>query len=87
MLGYGTYRFKTRGRVDLLDPNTVFGLFIWEYPQCFEGSDEWWNPASEFDIEFSRWGQPGNDFAQFVAQPYWWGGNISRFEMPEPTPA
>jgi len=87
VLGYGTYRFKTRGRVDLLDPNTVFGLFLWEYPQCFEGSDEWWNPASEFDIEFSRWGQPGNDFAQFVAQPYWWGGNISRFAMPEPTPA
>ena len=87
VLGYGTYRFKTRGRLDLLDPNVVFGLFLWEYADCYADEVMWWNPPNEFDIEFSRWGQRGDDFAQFVAQPYWWGGNISRFEMPEPTPS
>ncbi len=86
VLGYGTYRFKTRGRLDLLDPNVVFGLFLWEYPGCYEDEVMWWNPPNEFDIEFSRWGQPGADVGQFVAQPYWWGGNISRFALPDPAP-
>ena len=83
-LGYGTYRFKTRGRMDLLDRNVVFGLFLWEYPQCYRPDVNWWNPPSEFDIEFSRWGNPDPDYAtgQFVAQPYDWNGNISRFDTP-----
>ncbi len=83
-LGYGTYRFKTRGRMDLLDRNVVFGLFLWEYPQCYSGNVNWWNPASEFDIEFSRWGNsdPNYETGQFVAQPYDWWGNISRFDIP-----
>jgi hypothetical protein len=86
VLGYGTYRFKTRGRLDLLDPNVVFGLFLWEYADCYADEVMWWNPPNEFDIEFSRWGQPGNDVGQFVAQPYWWGGNTSRFALPNPAP-
>lgn len=83
-LGYGTYRFKTRGRMDLLDRNVVFGLFLWEYPQCYSGSVNWWNPASEFDIEFSRWGNANPNYApaQFVAQPFDWPGNIDRFDLP-----
>ena len=59
VLGYGTYRFKTRGRLDLLDPNVVFGLFLWEYADCYADEVMWWNPPNEFDIEFSRWGQRG----------------------------
>ena len=82
-LGYGTYQFVTRGRVDQLDPNIVFGLFIWEYVNCYESSVMWWNPPNEFDIEFSRWGDPGAFEGQFVAQPYDWPGNIKRFDIPD----
>ncbi|MCP4835924.1 MAG: hypothetical protein GY895_14310 [Phycisphaera sp.] len=82
-LGYGTYRFVTRGRVDQLDPNVVFGLFIWEYVSCYDSSVMWWNPPNEFDIEFSRWGDPDDVAAQFVAQPYDWPGNIHRFDVPD----
>jgi hypothetical protein len=80
-LGYGDYVFTTVGRLDLLDPHAVFGLFLWQYPPCWDDSYGWWNPANEFDIEFSRWGDAGNDLAQFVAQPYSWAGNLSRFDM------
>ncbi|MBC01868.1 MAG: hypothetical protein CMJ34_01005 [Phycisphaerae bacterium] len=82
-LGYGTYRFVTRGRLDQLDPNVVFGLFIWEYVSCYENSVMWWNPPNEFDIEFSRWGDPDAVEGQFVAQPYDWPGNIFRFDIPD----
>lgn len=80
-LGYGDYVFTTRGRLDLLDPHSVLGMFLWQYPQCWDDSYVWWNPANEFDIEFSRWGNPANDVAQFVAQPHDWSGNMSRFDM------
>lgn len=82
-LGYGRYRFVTRGRVDRLDPNIVFGLFIWEYVSCYAADVMWWNPPNEFDIEFSRWGDPNAWPAQFVAQPFDWPGNISRFDIPD----
>jgi hypothetical protein len=79
-LGYGDYIFTTEGRLDLLDPNAVLGLFIWEYGPCYDPAQVWWNPYNEFDIEFSRWGNPGSDIGQFVAQPWDWPGNISRFD-------
>jgi len=79
-LGYGDYIFTTEGRLDLLDPTAVFGLFTWQYGPCWDEAYLWWGPYNEFDIEFSRWGDPGNDLAQFVAQPWDWGGNISRFD-------
>ncbi len=79
-LGYGDYVFTTKGRLDLLDPNVVFGLFTWEYGPCWDYGYLWWNPYNEFDIEFSRWGDPGADIAQFVCQPWDWGGNRSRFD-------
>jgi hypothetical protein len=78
-LGYGDYIFTTRGRLDLLDPNVVLGLFTWQYGPCYDPSYLWWGPYNEFDIEFSRWGNASNDIGQFVAQPYDWPGNISRF--------
>jgi hypothetical protein len=79
-LGYGDYIFTTVGRLDQLHENTVFGLFVWQYGPCWSEEYLWWNPYNEFDIEFSRWGDPGNSIGQFVAQPYDWPGNISRFD-------
>ena len=81
-LGYGTYRWHTSSRLDQLDPNIIFSPFLWEYAQCYDGNG-WWNPPNEFDIEFSRWGDPNRLPAQFVAQPYDWPGNMERFDIPE----
>ncbi|MFA6410627.1 MAG: hypothetical protein WCW26_03590 [Candidatus Buchananbacteria bacterium] len=61
-LGYGTYTFKTRGRVDQLDPNLVLGIFTWD-----PGASEQYH--RELDIEFSRWGNPINEIGQYVVQP------------------
>ncbi len=68
-LGYGDYRFTTRGRVDDLDPNLIFGLFIWEYQASYEGIEDS-NVANEFDIEFGTWKDPDRAPAQFVCQPW-----------------
>ena len=79
-LGYGDYVFTTRGRLDLLDRNTVFGLFLWEYGSCYDTGYLWWNPYNEIDVEFSRWGTAGSADAQFVAQPAQ-AGNLYRFNV------
>lgn len=79
-LGYGDYIFTTEGRIDNLHPNAVFGMFVWEYRACYPPEDTWWGPYNEFDIEFSRWGNPANPAAQFVAQPYDYPGNLSSFD-------
>lgn len=42
---YGDYTWEVSNRIDNLDPNVVFGLFLY--------SDE---HDHEYDIEFSRWG-------------------------------
>ena len=79
-LGYGDYIFTTVGRLDALDPGVVLGLFLWQYGACYDPAYLWWNPYNEIDIEYSRWGDPGRDVGQFVAQPYDYPGNISRFD-------
>lgn len=78
-LGYGDYVFTTLGRLDQLDRNAVLGLFLWQYGPCYDPENGWWNPYNEIDVEISRWGDPANDLGQFVAQPYDYPGNISRF--------
>jgi hypothetical protein len=52
-LGYGTYVFQLRGRVDLMDPNMVVGFFTWdnEVPEL---------EYRELTIEFTRGGDPKN---------------------------
>ncbi len=80
-LGYGDYIFTTRGRLDTLDPTTVFGLYLWEYGPCYDPAYLWWNPYNETDIEFSRWGVPNGPNAQFVNQPFDWAGNRQQFSM------
>jgi hypothetical protein len=79
-LGYGDYVFTTQGAVDQLDVRAVLGLFLWQYGPCWAPEYLWWNPYNEIDIEFSSWGNPLDDVAQFVAQPYDWGGNINRYD-------
>ncbi len=79
-LGYGDYRFTTRGDLDAFADNVVFGVFLWQYPPCDPGPNRW-NQTNEFDVEISRWGDPNNANAQFVAQPYDWAGNIDRFDI------
>jgi hypothetical protein len=79
-LGYGDYIFTTIGRIDQLHQNIVLGMFLWEYGPCWSDTYTWWNAYNEIDIEYSRWGDPGRDIGQFVAQPYDWGGNIDRFD-------
>lgn len=78
-LGYGDYIVTTVGRLDLLDPQVVLGLFLWEYGPCWSDGYLWWNPYNEVDIEYSRWGNLAQDIGQFVAQPYDYPGNLSRF--------
>ncbi|MFC1800342.1 T9SS type A sorting domain-containing protein [Candidatus Eisenbacteria bacterium] len=80
-LGYGDYIFTTVGEVDQFHQNTVLGLFIWQYGPCWGEQYLWWNPYNEIDVEFSRWGDPGNDPAQFMVQPWDWPGSGSRFEL------
>lgn len=80
-LGYGDYVFTTRGRLDQFDVNTVLGLFLWEYGACYDVNYLWWNPYNEIDVEFSRWGNPGNANMQFVAQPFNGAGNLVRFNV------
>lgn len=79
-LGYGDYIVTTEGRLDLLDPQAVLGLFLWQYGPCWDESYFWWNPFNEIDIEYSRWGDPAASIAQFVAQPYDHPGNLERFD-------
>ena len=79
-LGYGDYILTTQGRLDLLDPQVVLGIFLWQYGPCWDDGYLWWNPYNEIDIEYSRWGNPSSDLGQFVAQPYDYPGNINRFD-------
>ena len=79
-LGYGDYVLTTEGRLDLIDPHAVFGIFLWQYGPCWDEAYFWWNPYNEVDIEYSRWGDPGTGIGQFVAQPFDHPGNIERFD-------
>jgi len=73
-LGYGTYSFTVED-ISQLEPNVVFGMFMWDY-STDQGSNR------EFDIEVSRWGDPDSQNAQFVLQPNYAPMNISRFAAP-----
>jgi hypothetical protein len=79
-LGYGDYIVATQGRLDLIDPLAVLGIFLWQYGPCWDTAYLWWNPYNEVDFEYSRWGSPANDIGQFVAQPYDFPGNLERFD-------
>jgi hypothetical protein len=73
-LGYGEYRIVVQNTAGL-DPNVVFGLFLWD-----TSAPELQN--REIDIEVSRWGVPGDRNAQCVLQPYTKAGHRARFQLP-----
>lgn len=72
--GHGAYAFTVDSRVDALDDNEILGLFTWD-----DDAPEF--NYREIDFEFSRWGDPGNDNAQFVVQPWDTPGNRYRFDI------
>lgn len=72
--GYGRYAFTVRGRSDLLDENTVLGLFTWD-------TDASQYHHREIDVELSRWSNPQNDNTQYVVQPWGVPGNMYRFDI------
>jgi hypothetical protein len=55
--GYGEYRFYVASNPAKYDPEIVAGLFTYE------------TDTREIDIEFSRWGNPGNVDGWFTIQP------------------
>lgn len=61
-LGYGTYEFYVKGRLDELDPNAVLGLYTYDN----QAEDEYYR---EIDMEFAKWGNPGSKLGQYVIQP------------------
>ena len=75
-LGYGTYTFETKGRVDIIDKNAVLGLFTWD--------DDPAQNHREIDIEISKWGQDTNQNSQFVVQPWTVSENMHRFNLQLP---
>lgn len=65
---YGMHRFYVIARLDSLDRDVVFALFIYT------------NDTTEIDIEFSEWGQIIPSYnAQYVIQPGWHSGNLEHF--------
>lgn len=74
-LGHGLYLWRVASPLHTLDPNSLFSLSLFPHASAAEG----------LDIEFSRWGNPGAENAQFVVQ----GGveeNRLVFTMPPVTP-
>jgi parallel beta-helix repeat protein len=74
--GYGRYVFHTRGRVDLLDPCMVLGMFTWD-----DAPDA---PPyhREIDFEVSQWCDVETAVnTQYVIQPWDGAGNLERFPV------
>lgn len=73
-LGDGTYKIEMQNNVASLDPNVVLGLFTWD-----EFAPQYKN--RELDIEISQWGNPDNNNAQYVIQPWNKSGHLHRFNI------
>jgi len=77
--GFGDYIFKINSRIDLLDQNVVFGLFIYKNLGMQSTPQEY-----EIDMEFSSWqGQIGTNNALYVFQ-YREGGDINNSSLITP---
>ncbi len=69
-LGYGTYEFFAKSRVDIIDKNLVQAFFLY-------ASD-----LEELDIEWSKWGDANNPYnGSFTVQPYYTSGNHYQFNQ------
>ena len=73
-LGYGTYSFVVRD-ISHLEPAVAFGMFTWDDLGVEQNH-------REIGIEISRWGDPANQNAQYVIQPYYVAANVARFSAP-----
>jgi len=73
-LGYGTYSFVVRD-VSHLEPAVAFGMFTWDDLGVEQNH-------REVAVEISRWGDPANQNAQYVIQPYYVAANVARFSAP-----
>ncbi len=73
-LGYGSYRFVVEDSAHL-PPSAMLGIYTWDEA----GSEQSHN---EFDIELSRWGNPGAENGQYVIQPFYVPENVVRFMAP-----
>jgi cysteinyl-tRNA synthetase len=71
--GYGTYTFFTDSRVDIIDINSVLGLFTYL------------DDTNETDIEFSRWGWVDGKNAGYTCQPWQTQGNSHNYDLILPT--
>lgn len=77
-LGYGRYSFRTSGRVDLLDPNVVLGLFTYDYADAAAA-------YREIDIEYGqRLGQTDGAIGHFIVQPSHLPGHSHDFVVSSP---
>lgn len=74
-LGDGLYTFRIESDLSSLDPGVVLGLFTWD-----EFAPHYAN--REMDFEFSRWGDPDNNNAQYVIQP----GQLHEFNIESADP-
>lgn len=72
--GYGNYSFTVRD-TSQLEPAAAFVIFTWDYA----GFDQSYH---EVDIEISRLGDPTNNNARYVVQPYYVPTNVARFIAP-----
>lgn len=74
-LGYGTYLFYTSGRLDLLSPSTVAGLYTFD---CTAADLDY----RELDFEFSKFGNAADATnAQYAVQPWSTSGNVRRYTV------
>lgn len=62
-MGFGTYQWQLKTRVDNLDKNVVFGLF--HYPTADVGPDG----TNEIDIEFTKWGNAAANALNYSIYP------------------
>jgi len=62
-MGFGTYQFQMLSEADTLDPNTVFGFFL--YPPASVGP----GGTNEIDVEWSRWGNINAFNGNFTVWP------------------
>jgi hypothetical protein len=76
-LGFGTYRLVVRD-ASQLDPATVFAMYTLSDAGAASADR---NPR-EWDIEFSRWGNPSGKNARYLLQPAYVGQNTVWFMAP-----
>lgn len=73
VLGYGRYVIEVENDPNMLDPQSVFGFFTYDFddPPYYR----------ELDVEFARWGDPAHPGGNHTVQPYTDESNTAHFEL------